>query len=128
MFILRKIIDRGVNVPEPVRMPADPDTTYKAGCALNLKSGVTANCGASEAATYIALENASKKDTVLCFKVNSDMVFEAPVSEDTSALNVGDKVILDVEDGIALGVTATTSGGVAEVVEKTGGSTLYIKF
>ncbi len=128
MFILRKITDSGVNVPETVKMKADKASTYKAGCALTLKSGVVKNCTATETAKYIAQENASGKEYISCFKVNPNMIFEAPASADISALNIGAKVTLGITNGVALGVTATTDGGVAEIVEKINNNTLYIKF
>ena len=41
-------------------------------------------------------------------------LFTAPISEDPSELKAGDKVTLSAD---ALGVTATTTSGVAEIVD-----------
>jgi lipocalin len=128
MFILRKIQNAGVNVAEGCKMPASNDTAYMRGSALCLKSGKVANCASTTKVEYIALENASGKDFIHCIKVDSNMIFEAKSTADTTNIKIGDKLGLSVVEGCAINVGAANENGAATVVEKSDNNTLYIKF
>ena len=119
MFKLIKIINSGVNVPEPVRMPKASGVTVKRGTLLTLSQGVVNNCTATTAPRYVALADAAATDThSVCAEISESMRFDAPVTADPASLTVGAKVTLATDtDGAAYGVTATTASGVATVVD-----------
>ena len=134
MFKLIKIINSGVNVPEPIRMPKASDKTVKSGTLLTVTNGELADCGPTSAPTYVALADAGVSDTVaVCAAINGNMYFEAPLSESPASLKIGAKVTLATDaDGAAYGVSATVSGGVATVIDLCGatsaGDKITVKF
>lgn len=126
MFIVRKILGGRINVPEPEMHVAG--TAITAGMALNLTGGTLAK--ATAAPTHIALADAASGEQVACYAVlPGTMIFEVPVSAAPTSLKEGDKVTLD---GGALNVTATTTNGVATIVDLNGataaGDTVMVKF
>ncbi len=133
MFKLIKILNSGSNVPEPCRIPTG-GLAFKAGAALTVADGTAAPCGATQAPKFIAMANAEATDTdVICYPVTPDMLFSVKVQENPAALKLFDKVTLYVDsDGMATGVTATTSSGVATVTDLEGaeaaGDTITVKF
>ncbi len=134
MFKLVKILNRGVNVAEPCLVNAQKDTAYAYGSAAVLKDGALAPAGQTEKPTYIVGENlkANEKATVLAYPINSDMIFETKVSESPLSLKCGDPVTLSITEGMAMGVSATTEGGVCEIYDladaKDAGDTVFVKF
>lgn len=134
MFKLIKILNSGVNVPENVKLPKSTSLEVKMGSALTLAGGSVANCGASAAPTYIAAQNAAAgESSVLCYAVSGNMLFETTVSAAPAALKIGDKVTLGTDaDGAAVNVTATTTSGVATVIDlagaKNAGDKITVKF
>lgn len=134
MFKLIKIVNSGVNVPEPIRMPKASETVIKAGTLLTVNAGVLKNCTATTAPTYVALADSIVGVTeATVAQIDHNMYFEAPVTAEPNALSIGDKVTLAVDsDGAAYGITATTSSGVATVVELAGataaGDKITVKF
>lgn len=134
MFKLTKIINSGVNVPEPCKLAKNADTVIKAGSAVKLSDGCVTNCTATDTPTYIALENATAGSLyVTCFEVTPEMRFEVRINADPSALKIGNKVTLGIDaDGSATEVTATTASGVATVTELFGtssaGNKITVKF
>jgi hypothetical protein len=134
MFKLIKIVNSGVNVPEPIRMPKASETVIKAGTLLTVNGGLLKNCTATATPTYVALADSPAGATeAVVAEINRNMYFEAPVTAEPDALAVGDKVTLAIDsDGAAYGVTATTSSGVATVVELAGanasGDKITVKF
>ena len=132
MFKLTKILNSGVNVAEPCRLNADESLKYVVGSAAVIKNGKVTNASATEKPELIIVENEkSREGTVLCARIFPGMIFECPVSDSPVALRVGDAVTLDVKDGAAIGVTATTAGGVATVTELNGatnaGDTIFVR-
>lgn len=134
MFKLIKMMGRGVNVPEPVRLKTTAAVSYKAGTLLKLVSGAAVNCTATDVPAFIAAQDCdATKPGVLAYALNADMILESPVSAAPTSLSAGDKVTLDVDnDSFAVGVSATTTGGVATVFDMNGaraaGDKLLIRF
>ena len=134
MFKLIKILNSGVNVPEPCRISKAPDTVLKAGTAIAVSEGLAVNCTATQAPDYITLAKAGEsEESVLCYKVFPDMLFEVEASQSPASLNVGDKVTLGIDsDGAACSVTATLASGVAYVYSLDGataaGQKITVKF
>lgn len=80
MFKLKKIINSGVNVPEPELCSVYLSHAVKAGSALHEESG-TIGLGNSEAKpTYIAINDIPKGSSkALCYRITPDMIFEVPL-------------------------------------------------
>ena len=87
------------------------------GEALVIKDGRLSQCAPTEKPTFISLGDVSCEDgayLIPVMRVFNFYIFDCPFDEDTSSLKIGDKVTLDPDCD---GVTANTSGGVAEIVE-----------
>lgn len=118
MFKIKRILNSGSNVPEPIRLPVTASTNYKIGSALALSSGALINCTATTAPKYIAAQNfkAGSGSSMLVYPITSEMILETTVSAAPTSLAIGNKVTLDVDsDSAAIGVTATTTSGVVTV-------------
>ena len=118
MFKLIKILNSGVNVPEPVSVKKSPDTLIKLGSALVVEDGSARYAAATEKPTHISLcEAGIGKDSLAAYEVFSNMLFEAPVFANPTGITVGSKLTLHVDDEAAIGLTSVTAGGVATVVD-----------
>lgn len=133
MFRLVKILNGRCNQPEPTKLGATASETYAIGEALVLSAGALTKCGATAKPTYIAGEDytapASGARRVTVYPVSGDMIFEAPLTAAPTSLTEGSVVTLS-DDG--LGVTATTTSGVATVVDLAGaaasGDRILVRF
>ena len=124
MFKLLKILNSGVNVPEPVRLPVTASTNFKIGSALTISSGKLANCTATTLPKYIAAQDltAGEATDMLVYPITDGMIFATKFSVTPTSIVVGNKVTLALESSIAVGVTATTTSGVAEIYNLNGAS------
>lgn len=128
MFEYRKSSNVG-NAPEIIQVPANNGTTYTIGQALFLSSGVASACTGTNVPVYICAENktAVTGDKIACYRVEKNQEYATVTSAD-GALTVGTKVTTNATGDK---VTATTTNGVAEVVEAfgtTSGSKVYVRF
>ena len=135
MFIIRKILNGGSNVPEPILMPASANAAYRAGCALKIDSGVMVNAGSTDKPTFIAAEDAAKgeKSMIACYPIFTNMLIEVPLLGTPSTIKVGMKVTLVPGDGGFIdSVGNDTTGGVATVINMNGavnsGDKIYVRF
>lgn len=122
MFKLAKILNGRINQSEPIKLKTAAGASFEYGTALTLAAGVLVNCAATTKPLYICGEDA-KADTkteITVYPIDANQIFEVSVSASPSSLHVGDKVTLAVTDGKATGVTATTTGGVAEIFDLCG--------
>ncbi len=91
--------------------------TPQAGMLLTLSNGLLALCSGTTAPTYLSMcqrdEACQEGERIPVLRVGSDMIFQAPGSVSLAALAPGSLVTVGA-DGLTL--TATTTGGVAEVV------------
>ena len=121
-----KLYTRDTYTTAPVeRVPAAVGAAYAPGQALTVTDGAAAT--ATGTPLYIA-QGPTAGGLVPCIRVQRDMVFQAPLSAAGTALRVGDKVTLSAD---GLGVTATTTAGVAEIVQLDGtavGDTVKVRF
>lgn len=119
MFKLIKIENGRQNVPEPEYLEAGT-FAISIGQTLQITDGKLAAASGTVKPTFIAMgelsSSATKRILAVC-RVESNQVYEAPISAAPTALKVGDKVTIS-EDG--LGVTATTTSGVATIVSLNG--------
>ena len=125
MFKLIKIINSGVNVPEP-KILKKGERTVSSGEALVLSAGTLTPCPATTVPTHIALSGARADETsVACAEIMPNMVFECPVTEGTPlTITVGTKVCLTQKSGKTVGVNSTTTSGVATVYDTLGASSI----
>ena len=132
MFKLLKIENARMNVPEPEFLDAKAGEEIAIGEALVLSGGVLTKCGATTRPAYIAMGVKPAGDVnralPVC-RVESNQVWEAPISAAPGELKVGDKITIAAD---ALQVTATTASGVASIVSLNGaaaeGDAVIVRF
>ena len=134
MFKLIKIVNSGVNVPEIIKLPKSTSLTVKMGSALTLSGGNVTMCSPTSVPTHIAAEDAdASKNSVFCYAVCGNMLFETVFSASPASLALGDKVTLATDSSSCTGkVSATTASGVATIVDlmnaKASGDKVTVKF
>lgn len=134
MFKLIKIVNSGVNVPEPCRLPKSKSAVIKMGAALLLNEGSATNCARTNFPKYIAMEDGVEgKDYVTAYQVTGNMIFETTVDADPSSLVIGDLVTLSTDaSGATVCVSTITTSGVATIVSLEGatkaGDIITVKF
>jgi hypothetical protein len=110
--------------------------TPKIGMALTQSSGKLAIATGTTAPTYISMVEKDSAcaagDLIPVIRVDHDTIYETTNSASFASINKGDKVTLHASNGLQ--VTATTTNGVAEVVDfddvaasGTGGK-VYVRF
>ena len=133
MLRLVKIINGRGNVGEVQKLPASAMENYTYGEALKLQGGTLTKCSPTDKPGYICAQDyqapMENPGTVSAYPVSEQMLFETVITESPQSLKLGDKVTLSSG---ALSVTATTTGGVATVVDFLGalyaGETVLVKF
>lgn len=133
MFRLVKILGGRINQAEPVFLSATAGEAYQIGEALTLVGGALTKCPATVAPAFICgMDCAAATEEgrlLVVYPVAHDMIFECPVTASPVSLAEGDQVTLS-ED--AMGVTATTAGGVATLWNLAGADEaddkIYVKF
>lgn len=106
----------GGRVPAWEYLPAGA-ITPQVGMALTQTSGNLALASGTTAPTYISMREETDKLTagtiIPVVRVLDSIIFETTFSAAATSIKVGDKVTIHTD---GLQVTATTTGGVAEVV------------
>lgn len=122
----------GANHEKYIELPTTASETYTQGEALVLSSGALTKCGATTKPTHIAGCNyvapASGNKPLPCYRIFEGYEFETTLQAAGTSLNIGDKVTLHTD---GLKVTATTTSGVAEIVnliETAVGGRVIVKF
>lgn len=114
-----------------MNVPVTSGEGYVMGEALVIKNGAATKCGATEKPTHMCCRDqaAGAKENILVYPITGTMHFGVKVTAAASSLKVGDKVTI-AADG--LGVTATTTSGVCEIVNTNGavsaGDEIVVKF
>lgn len=116
MFNLKKIEGGRINVFEPHFLTVGA-TAVSSGEALVLTDGKLVKCGATVKPAFIALANGAAGAEIAVGRVESNQIYAVPVSAAPTSLAVGAKVTIGA-DGLT--VTATTTSGVAEIVDLNG--------
>lgn len=129
MFLLHSV-DGGI-VPAWEYLPCGA-IQPQVGLALTMTSGNLAIASGTTAPSYISMREEEKAVTagyvIPVIKVRDHIVFETTFSAAATSIKVGDKVTIS-SDGTQ--VTATKTGGVAEVVAMDGttaGSKVRVRF
>ena len=107
-------------VPDSVVLPRNAGAAYASGTALILSGGVAIAATGANKPQYICYSNneANEGSELLAYAVTPSMRFEAPITAySASAKKVGAKVTLSAD---GKGVTATTTDGVATIVDLQG--------
>lgn len=105
--------------------------SFAVGEALVLSSGKLTKCGATTTPTYIAMSAASSAAAgtkIHALRVSKEIIYETKLSAASSSIAVGAKYTLSSD---ADAITATTTSGVAEVVDwdgKAAGDKVRIRF
>lgn len=111
----------GGNFQMNVMLPTKGGEVYTLGEGLVFKAGAATKAGATEIPTHICGNEynapATGNKPILCYLVAPLHEYETEFKADGSAINGGDKVTLSAD---GLGVTATTTGGVATIIKKLG--------
>ena len=117
-FIIHSV-DNG-HVPTLEYLPCDA-ITPKIGLAMTLNGGKLVIAGGTTKPTYICVTERDAAitagDMVPCFRILPEMVFETTFSAAATSIKIGNKVTVA---STGEQVTATTTDGVAEVVEMDG--------
>lgn len=129
MFALSKM---KVGMTPPIEYKAaTADESYAVGEALKVASGAVTKCTGTTKPAYVCVGPANAAGEVPCVAVQDYMEFETTLGvapTDSNTVAVGNKVTLHT-DGMS--VTATTTGGVAEVLAidgQTVGSRVVVRF
>lgn len=119
MFILKKILNSSSSCVDSVRVPTTSGTAYKLGSLLVLKDGAVTNCATTEMPDFVAGETlaADQKDSIICYPILPDMLFEAPAPSGVLNVDVGAKLVLALSSGFAVKLSNNTDGGVATVYD-----------
>lgn len=105
--------------------------TVALGEALVMSSGKLTKCGATAKPTYIAMQpitSAPAGSKIACVRVSPDVIYETELSAASASIAKGALYTL-ASNG--LGITATTTSGVAEVVDwdgKAAGDKVRVRF
>lgn len=116
MFKLVKILNAPSNNPDAFYLATNSDVGYAAGTPVHIdEDGLPANCAATDTPEYLVLEDApaGEKTKVLAIRILPNMIFETTAGAALNGLSAGCRVQLHVKSGKAVGVTATTTSGVA---------------
>jgi hypothetical protein len=134
MFKLIKILNSGVNVPEPVQLKKDKDMVFDPGVALKFSGGILTMCSTTERPTHISHGyGKAGSDHAVCYEIFDNMLFEAEIADDPYELKVGDKIDLDTDNkGYTSLVSTVNTEEVATVIDLCGakelGDKIVIKF
>jgi len=128
MFEYRKSSNVG-NAPEIIQVDATNAEEYKIGEALVLSSGLATKAGATAVPEYICAEKktAVTGDKLSVYLVEPNQEYETELSA-SGTVTPGVKYTL-ASDGLRM--TATSTSGVAEVVQAfgtTSGSKVFVRF
>ena len=134
MFKLAKIEGSGTNQPSPVRLKTREGVEYVSGGAYRLADGELANIDETMLPTHIVIENLKpdSADTVLCYRVQDNMIFEVPTYANPSNYFAGIRYAIATSSvGAGIGIGKNNANGVIMVDDVNGakkiGDTIYVR-
>ena len=122
MFKLIRIENGRENVPSPVFFEAAAEAISIGEALVLNEAGKLTKCGATTKPTHIAMGQVSASATdrkIAACRVESNQVYEVPVSASPASLVPGAKVTINTD---GLQVTATTASGVVTIESVNGAS------
>lgn len=122
MFTLTRILNAPSNAPEPLKQYTTAGVAYKLGTLLTLSGGKLVNCEATDKPLFISGENAAAnaKREITVYPITENMLFTAPTASAPPLLKAGDKLTLNVANGVAVGVGSASTDGVATLIDSRG--------
>ena len=134
MLKLVKIEGSGTNQPEPIKLRTADNMVYKANCAYVMADGILYPLDSEGYPTHIAVENArtEEKDSVTCYRIQDNMIFETTVNGDLANGCVNSKYAMDIDDtGACVGITSSLTNGKITLYDTNGaektGDTVYVR-
>ncbi len=120
------------NSPTTIVLPTTASETYKVGELLKLASGKLTKASGTDTPAFVSQADyvapAAGNKGIQVTQINHDQWWIAPLQASGASLKVGDKVTVHTD---GLQVTATTTNGVAEIIEIDGtavGDTVKVRF
>ena len=118
MFKLIKILNSGVNVPEPELLPCEANLVLDAGACVvyNSNSNKIYSGDQVEAPTHILIKGIKDSDKfALCYRISPDMIFEVPIIGNPASLHAGMTVEFALKDGLTAYAASDIAGGPAVI-------------
>lgn len=109
-------------------LPGKDGETFAVGELLVQSADGLTKCGATAAPGFLCVGKQQSDGCVPVTRVRKDIVYTATLTAAGTALKVGNKVTISAD---GLGVTATTTSGVAEIVSLPGtadGDEILVRF
>lgn len=109
-------------------LPGKDGETFTIGELLVQSADGLTKCGATATPGFLCMGKQQPDGCVPVTRVRKDTVYTAPLTAAGTALNAGNKVTISAD---GLGVTATTTSGVAEIVSLPGtaeGDEILVRF
>ncbi len=128
MFNLIKIEGGRINVHEPERHTVGA-SALTIGTVCELTNGLLVAATGTTKPTHVTLASGATGASILCGRIEPNQVYETTVSASPTSLKVGQKVTIGTGGS---GVTATTTDGVATIVDLCGaaasGDIIHVRF
>lgn len=122
MFKVEKYLGGRGAYPDPVLIPVAAGSAFTPGQAITISGGLGVLADGDVAAQYVSTAKLTAEDStagkkLLCYKVDENMVFEAPLSAFASTVTVG--AALTFAAGEKITATAASKGG-AKIIDVNG--------
>ena len=112
MFKVVKILNSCTNQPEPCRLPVLEERSFERGTLIKYSYDSISYPTGTEMPTHVVGEtkHTHENDTILCYAITPDMIFEAPVMETPTLSMLGKGMQLLEGDGKAYAIDSTEGG------------------
>ena len=120
MFKLIRIENSGTHQPEPIRIPIHSSLNVRMGGAYILNGDILTAADRYKTPTHVALESAKpgEKDSVLCYRINENMIFEGPAFGCPRYIYLGMRNTVQVENKAGIGISEESEGGTLSLVSR----------
>lgn len=128
MAFLLQNMDVGQTPPIEYRQVTAEEAVVLGEALVTASTGLLTKCGATAKPEYIAVGPQDEKDVAPVVRVQDYQVWETQLSAAGTSLKIGNKVTLETD---GLRVTATTTSGVAVIVDMEGaavGDNVRVRF
>lgn len=128
MAFLLQNMDVGQTPPIEYRQVTAEEAVVLGEALVTASTGLLTKCGATAKPEFMAVGPQDEKDVVPVVRVQDYQVWETQLSAAGTSLKLGNKVTLETD---GLRVTATTTSGVAVIVDMEGtavGDSVRVRF
>ena len=118
MFKLIKILNTGVNVPEPEQLPCETNLALDAGACViyDSASNKIYSGDQTETPTHVLIKESKPGDSfALCYRISPDMIFEVPITGNPEVLRNGMSVELSLRNGHGAYAISDIADGPAKI-------------